>query len=137
MKTTILAIILLLFSVSSLLNLNPESAFALEISPKIINLGEIQKNKVILQEIHIKNTESQMIILEKARSSCDCITLEYEKNIQLKKNETCKITLTLNTAELSEGKLKKFIFLSFQNTKTPIHSIEIKGNISTAPHYSE
>ncbi|MFH1062017.1 MAG: DUF1573 domain-containing protein [Candidatus Omnitrophota bacterium] len=131
MKTTILAKILTIFLFLSLITLHPGLGFALEISPQAINLGDIPKNKVIKREIQIKNDEPQLIILQKARSSCDCVTIEYEKGRQLKENEIYKISLSLNTAELSEGKLKKFIFLYFKNAKNPIYSLELSGNIQS------
>ncbi|MBU1086525.1 MAG: DUF1573 domain-containing protein [Candidatus Omnitrophica bacterium] len=129
MKTTILAKILTVTLFLSLLINYPGIGFALEISPRTINLGDITKGKPITQEILIANNESQAVNLKRARSSCDCITLEYEKDILVKENQIYTIILKLNTAELAEGKLKKFVFLYFENAKNPIYSIELRGNI--------
>ncbi len=129
MKTTILAKILIGLLFLIFIILPNKSSLALEISPQTIDLGDIQKNRIIHYEIQIKNNELQPIILEKARTSCDCINLEYEKNKSIEKNKSYVIKLILNTTELSEGKLKKFIFLSFRNSEKPIHSIEVRGNI--------
>ncbi|MBU1043432.1 MAG: DUF1573 domain-containing protein [Candidatus Omnitrophica bacterium] len=129
MKTTILAKISTIIIFLSLLIGDPGLSFALEISPRTINLGNIIKGKTITQNIQIINNEAQTINLKKARSSCECITLEYEKDILIKENQIYTIILTLNTAELAEGKLKKFVFLYFQNSENPISSIELRGNI--------
>lgn len=129
MKTTILAKISTIIIFLSLLIGDPGLSFALEISPRTINLGNIIKGKTITQNIQIINNEAQTINVKKARSSCECITLEYEKDILIKENQIYTIILTLNTAELAEGKLKKFVFLYFQNSENPISSIELRGNI--------
>lgn len=90
MKTTILAKSLIAIIFSSLLIGYSTLCFALEISPKSIEIGDIKKGAIIEQEIHINNNESKTVILEKARASCDCLTLEYKKIPSLKKIKPAK-----------------------------------------------
>jgi len=107
----------------------PMPCFAVEVTPKVVRLGDISKEQITKQSLEIKNNESQTIVLEKARTSCECVKMEYEKEEQIQKGSTYTIILDIDTGDLPSGKFKKFIFLYFKNSKTPIVSVEIKGNL--------
>lgn len=129
MKTTNLRKFIFICLFLILASVSPNIGLALEISPESISLGDIPKGTAIKKNITIKNNENKTIILEKARSSCTCAAIEYKQNKSIGSGKDYIISLIIDTADLPEGKIKKFIFLSFKNTRNPIFSINIKGNI--------
>ncbi|MFH2138367.1 MAG: DUF1573 domain-containing protein [Candidatus Omnitrophota bacterium] len=106
-------------------------AYAVEITPKNINFGEIQQDEVVYKKVlTIKNNEDNTIILKKVRSSCNCITIVYDNTIHtINPNESLKLTLQLNTTTLKPGKFRKYLFLKLEQTKNSFITIEIKGEI--------
>ena len=116
-----IALYLLLFSL--------KNSYALEISPSRIDIGEIEKGRIIKKTITIKNNESKAVVLKNTRASCECITISYKKRAVIEKNGTFAFDIEINTKEQPRGKLKKFIFLSFQNSEKPIYSVELHANI--------
>ncbi len=125
MRTTTFCKIFTIILISIAILVLPCYCFALEITPKVIELGDVSPDKTFKETITIKNNESKTIILEKARSSCDCVTIEYEKNKKIKKQEIYILNIRINTEGLDRKNLRKFIFLQFRNSKTPIISVEI------------
>ena len=132
MRTTIFCKINAFISICGAIILFSPFCLAADIQPRVIELGNLSINTTSKQTINIENNEAETIILEKARSSCKCVTIEYEKGRQIQKQTVYMLTLNFATAGLNTGKFKKFLFFNFKNSQTPVISIEIKGNILPA-----
>ncbi|MCK4994054.1 MAG: DUF1573 domain-containing protein [Candidatus Omnitrophica bacterium] len=129
MKTTNLRKIIFVCIIFILACFSSNICLALEINPKSIDLGDIPIGVTIIKKITIKNNEEQTVILEQARSSCDCVKIEYKKDTLIDSGKDYTISLIIDTTDLPEGKTKKFIFLSFNDLNEPIFSITVSGNI--------
>jgi len=92
-------------------------------------LGDLSANSISQTNITIRNNEKETIILKKARSSCSCTTIKYEKDKQILPNNDYTIELITNTKTIHKGPFKKFIFFYFKNSKPSIIALETLGKV--------
>lgn len=103
--------------------------FALEISPRKLDTGELDAANISEHTLTIKNNEKNTVTITKLRSSCECIILENTAEKQLAPEKTLDITLQINPEKMRKGRFKKFIFIKAENSHSLVYSIEVTGNI--------
>ncbi len=89
------------------------------------DFGTIQYNKPASFEFSFSNTGDAPIIIMEVAPSCGCSVAEFTKN-PVKPGDSGKIKVTYNAA--AKGPFTKS-FTVKSNTKTPIKTLTIKGNV--------
>lgn len=89
------------------------------------DFGTIGYNKPASYEFSFSNTGDAPIILAEVAPSCGCSVADFSKS-PVAPNSTGKIKVTYNAA-VKGPFTKSFIIKS--NTKTPIKTLTIKGNV--------
>ena len=105
------------------------SLYAAQTAPSV-SMGEVPGNaEMVAGHIEIQNNEPNSIVLKTARSSCDCIIMSSSGGQTIKAGQSNTIEFQLLPAKLPPGKFKKFIFLEFENSQTPVIAVEVSGTI--------
>ena len=106
-------------------------SFAAEIIPsEFILPAQSQNEKSFEQSITISNNESTEILINKIRSSCDCIKLKQnDKKITIAPGDSYSVKFTVCPNLIGKGKFIKYIFINLQNSNSPIITAKIKGEI--------
>lgn len=87
--------------------------------------GDIPQNKPAKYAFKFSNIGSSPIIISGVKPSCDCSVAEFTKT-PVKPGETGTVTVTYNAS--AKGPFtKQFIMKS--NTKTPVKTLTIRGNV--------
>lgn len=115
------AVLIALISFSAMTVLAPEFKFEKETH----DFGNIPYNKPASFEFIFANNGDAPIIIMEVAPSCGCSVAEFTKT-PVKPNETGKVKVTYNAA--AKGPFTKS-FTVKSNTKTPIKTLTIKGNV--------
>lgn len=89
------------------------------------DFGSIPYNKPASYEFSFTNAGTTPIIIQEVAPSCGCSVADFSKT-PVKPNESGKIKVTYNAA--TKGPFTKS-FIVKSNTKTPIKTLTIKGNV--------
>lgn len=89
------------------------------------DFGTIPYNKPASYEFSFSNTGDEPIIIQEVAPSCGCSVADFSKT-PVKPGDSGKIKVTYNSA--TKGPFTKS-FVIKSNTKTPIKTLTIKGNV--------
>lgn len=89
------------------------------------DFGNIPHNKPASYSFQFSNTGDAPIIINEVKPSCGCSVAEFTKT-PIKPGDTGSVTVTYNAA--AKGPFTKQFTIK-SNTKTPIKTLTIKGNV--------
>lgn len=97
------------------------------LSPKVIDLGTVFEDSVVVGHIKFVNSGDQDLIITAVRASCGCTVAKMEKNSYLP-GEKGEIYVKLNTRGFS-GVVRKSVSIRIQDVKLPLVRVIIQANV--------
>lgn len=92
------------------------------------DLGAVSKREVVEKIIRIKNAGSDKLIIEKVRSSCDCIALEMLDK-EAEEDEFAMVMAIFDATKGVSNKFTKYIYIQSNDPNKPVARITVRGVI--------
>ena len=106
----------------------------LEVTPAVIDFGEIPPTEKAVVEYTVKNTGGSPLEILRVSTSCGCTTAEVEKTTLLP-GETTALHVTFDpqamyTEGLSEEEILRIIYLKSNDPERPEAEVELRGRVA-------
>lgn len=103
----------------------PLSSTTVSVEPSSFNLGVIKKGRSVTVTAIVKNTGDVPLVIHDIETSCDCTTVNYEKE-EITPNSAFEVDITYNADDL--GFFDRVVYI-YANTESSPLIIELEGEV--------